>query len=450
MRTGTPMARVGRTGRVTRNARRSALLVAIGLLSNRWAGSRRRRAEAEVSRITRELREARDNERRRADELATELERVRAEFDRAMARVNDLFWTVEVLPDGEMTLKYASADASGVVGKDVRGEGLDVAAFRAGLGHPDDAEANAAFTAAIRAGAPAEVEERLVGLDGVTRWTWSRGTPRREGNRLFFDGITTNITERHLLDEKREALIKREREQIAMLEELQRSRDDFIALAGHELRTPLTVIQGYVEHVLDDPSISEEQRRHLEIVVRRAGLMSDLIDDLFDLAKLDSQVDPIEFEPVRLDDVTGESVETHETAAHESGLVLRLSSEPVVVLGEHKRLRRMVDHVIDNALRYSPSGGEVTVSVGRVDGNAVVTVVDHGIGIPPDELPRVFDRLFRGSNALEGKLSGTGLGLSSAQAIAEGHSGTVAAGPGEADGTVLTIRLPAHESTDGR
>ena len=122
----------------------------------------------------------------------------------------------------------------------------------------------------------------------------------------------------------------------------------------------------------------------------------------------------------------------------------------MVVLGEHKRLRRMVDHVIDNALRYSPSGGEVTVSVGREDGNAVVTVVDQGIGIPPDELPRVFDRLFRGSNALEGQLPGTGLGLSSAQAIAEGHSGTVAVRPGEAGGTVLTIRLPAHESTDAR
>ena len=450
MRTGTPMSMGGRTGRVTRSARRSALLVAIGMLSNRWAGSRKRRAEAELSRLTHELREARDAERRRADDLAAELERVRADFERAMTRVDDIFWTVEVLPDGEMTLVYSSADASGVVGGVVE-EGLDVAAFRARLGHPGDADANAAFTAAIRAGEPAEVEERLIGLDGVSRWTWSRGRPRREGGRLFFDGITTNIAERHQIAEQREALIKREREQIAMLEEMHRSRDDFIALAGHELRTPLTVIQGYAEHLLDDPSMGPEQRRHLEIVVRRAGLMSDLIDDLFDLAKLDSRVDPIEFEPVRLDAVAEESVGTHETAARESGLALRLSnSEPVVVLGEHKRLRRMVDHVIDNAVRYSPSGSEVMVSVGREDGEAVVRVVDQGTGIAPDELPRVFERLFRGTNALEGHVPGKGLGLSSALAIAEGHSGTVAARPGEAGGTVLTIRLPAHGSNDAR
>jgi signal transduction histidine kinase len=115
----------------------------------------------------------------------------------------------------------------------------------------------------------------------------------------------------------------------------------------------------------------------------------------------------------------------------------------VVVLGEHKRLRRMVDQVIDNALRYSPSTGEVSVSVGRDDGDAVVTVVDQGIGIPPEEMPRVFDRLFRGSNALEGRYPGTGLGLSSALAIAEGHGGAVAAGAGPTAGAVLTIRLPA-------
>ena len=79
------------------------------------------------------------------------------------------------------------------MGGDVR-EGLDAIAFRAGLSHPDDAAPGDAFTEAMLAGRRAEVEERLIGLDGVTRWTWSRGTPRREGDRLFFDGVTTNIT----------------------------------------------------------------------------------------------------------------------------------------------------------------------------------------------------------------------------------------------------------------
>ena len=291
---------LGRTGRIVGKPRSVILL--IGLVAM-WGRRKlpRRRADAELERLNDELRVSRDVERRRAEQLQADLEHARAEFDRTMARVNDFFWTVEILPDGEITLAFLSADASGVVGGDVR-EGHDAAALRDSLAHPDDVEVNAAFTAAIRAGQPAEVEERLIGYDGVTRWTWSRGTPRREGDRLFFDGITTNITERHELAEKREALLKREREHVATLEEVHRSRDDFIALAGHELRTPLTVIQGYAEYLLDDPSIDEEPRHALEIVVRRAALMSDLIDDLFDLAKLDAHVEPIEFEPVHLDE----------------------------------------------------------------------------------------------------------------------------------------------------
>ncbi len=228
----------------------------------------------------------------------------------------------------------------------------------------------------------------MIGFDGVTRWTWSRGKPRREGDRLFFDGVTTNITDRHELDEQREELLKREREQVAMLEELHRARDDFIALAGHELRTPLTVIQGYAEHLLDDETLTEEHRHQLEIVVRRAGLMSDLIDDLFDLAKLDSQVEPIEFDPVRLDDLVRDSVAVHEPAAWEAGNVIDLDLEAVIVLGERRRLRRMVDNVIDNAVRYSPSGGKITVGVMQEGDDALIQVADEGIGIPPEEMPR--------------------------------------------------------------
>jgi len=419
---------LGTTGRVARSARGSVLLV-VGLAQG-W-----RRARLPRPRSAREL-------RRRNAELQADLDHARVSFDRAMSHINDLFWTVEVLPDGSLALDFLSTDASGVVGGNVP-EGVDAAAVRARLGHPDDAEANAAFTAAIRAGKRAEVEERLIGFDGVTRWTWSRGKPRREGDRLFFDGVTTNITDRHELDEQREELLKRERQQVAMLEELHRARDDFIALAGHELRTPLTVIQGYAEHLLDDQTLTEEHRHQLEIVVRRAGLMSDLIDDLFDLAKLDSHVEPIEFDPVRLDDLVRDSVAVHEPAAWEAGNIIDLDLEAVIVLGERRRLRRMVDNVIDNAVRYSPSGGKITVGVMQEGDDALIQVADEGIGIPPEEIPHVFDRLIRGSNAIEARIPGTGLGLSSVQAIAEGHGGTALVSGAGPNGTVLTVRLPA-------
>ena len=261
--------------------------------------ARRSRGSAALERRIAELQAALDAERRRADALAQELASAQDEFSRTLSRINDLFWTVEILPDGEITLTYLSADASGVVGKRRATRGSTRSPSARAWAIPTTPRRTPPSPPRCWPGEPAEVEERLVGYDGVVRWTWSRGTPRREGDRLFFDGVTTNITERHELAEQREAVLDREREQVAMLEEMHRSRDDFIALAGHELRTPLTVIQGYAEHLLDDPTMGPEQIAQLEIVVRRARSMSDLIDDLFDLAKLDAPLTPIAFASVR-------------------------------------------------------------------------------------------------------------------------------------------------------
>jgi signal transduction histidine kinase len=443
------LSMVSSSGRVTRRARGSAILVGFTLLARRWHRftGRKTPAGGDVDRRSPGPPEALAAERRRADDLAAELQRTRAEFDRTIARVNDLFWTVEILPGGETTLTYVSADASGVVGVDVSA-GLDAAALRAGLSHPDDAEVNAAFTAAMLAGEAAEVEERLIGVDGVTRWTWSRGTPRHEGDRLFFDGITTNITERHELAERREDLLRREREQVATLEQMQRSRDDFIALAGHELRTPLTVIQGYAEHLLEDPVMGSEQRQQLEVVVRRAMSMSELIDDLFDLSRLDASVSRLAFEAQPLEDLVHEAVREHEPDAAERGVTFRVSTQPVSVLGEPARLRRMFDNLFSNAVKYSPPGAEVSVNLTLDGAEAVVVVADQGIGIPEEELGHVFDRLYRARNAVDGRFPGAGLGLSITLAIAKGLGGTAEAANAPAGGAVLTVRLPAHESAD--
>ena len=437
---------LGHSGRETRNARR-AFLVLVGLLVHRWGLGRRTRRSSELARTNDELRAERDAERRRAERLAEDLAQARADLDRRLSRVNDLFWTVEVLPDGEVTLTYLSADASGVVGGDIE-KGLDAIAFREGMTHPDDVVVNEAFTAAMLAGKPAEVEERLVGYDGVVRWTWSRGTPRREGDRLFFDGVTTNISDRHELDEQREALLRREREQVAMLEEMHRSRDDFVALAGHELRTPLTLIQGYAEHLLEDGSMGPEQRSQLDIVVRRARSMSDLIDDLFDLAKLDAPLTSIAFAPVRMDELVEKVVAAHQPSARQRRISLDVSALPAAVTGDRGRLRRMCDNLVDNAVNFSPDGTRVSVTVGTEGDHMVLRVADQGIGIPPEELSRVFERLYRASNAVDGRYPGTGLGLSITLAIATAHGGTAAADSAPGGGTVFTIRLPLREVAD--
>lgn len=432
---------MGITGRRTRGVRRTALLLVIGLrvqrkgLIPRPRSSRREQDEDD-------LHAALEAERGRADRLERQLRAAQHDVERAMARVNDLFWTVELRGDGEVMVTHLSADGHGVIGGDVR-DGLDAVAFREGWTHPDDAEISAAFTAAMKAGQAAEIEERIVGVDGVVRWTWTRGVPRREGDRLFYDGVTTNITERHALDEQREALLRREQEQVATLEEMHRTRDDFIALAGHELRTPLTLIQGYTESMLEDESVTPEQRAQLEIVVRRARSMSDLIDDLFDLARLDAPLLSVALVPVRLDELARESVTDHQEMARQRGILMEVTTVPTEVTGDAPGLRRMVDAVIDNAVKFSPAGGRIVVRLEPDGDETVFRVTDEGIGIPPEELDRVLDRLYRATNAVDERYPGTGLGLSLAQATAASHGGTTTVENAVGGGAVVTIRLPA-------
>ena len=165
--------------------------------------------------------------------------------------------------------------------------------------------------------------------------------------------------------------------------------------------------------------------------------MSDLIDDLFDLAKLDAPLTTIAFASVALDQVAEEAVHAHEPHARQRDITIRAVTEPVQVVGDRARLRRMCDNVLDNAVKFSTRAGKVDVNVRRDEDTAVLVVADWGIGIPADELARVFERLYRATNATAGRYPGTGLGLSIALATAEGHGGTATADHGPDGGTVL-------------
>ncbi|GAA1581232.1 diguanylate cyclase (GGDEF)-like protein/PAS domain S-box-containing protein [Actinoplanes couchii] len=142
--------------------------------------------------------------RRHTEDLTLALSAVRRDFDRVIDRVNDYVWTVEVLADGVVRSVFASPDGSGVFGAPLP-TGADMAAELAARIHPDDLLGFAAFHAAVSAGRPAEIECRVHGYDEVIRWVWTRASPRREGSRLFADGISTNITDRHRLAEQQNA-----------------------------------------------------------------------------------------------------------------------------------------------------------------------------------------------------------------------------------------------------
>jgi PAS domain S-box-containing protein len=386
---------------------------------------------------------ARHIERLRADDLSTALAAARRDFDRVVANVNDFLWTVEVLPDGTVRSVYASPDGGGVFGSPMPG-GADLAMVLAERVHPDDRGQYAGFQASIAADQQAEMEVRVIGFDDVVRWVWTRAVARREDGRLFLDGMSTNVTERRLLAEHREQLLAEQRQQVQRLRELDRMKDDLVALVSHELRNPIGTILGYAEIIGDEPGITSDVRHYGEVIRRHSSHMQQLVDDLLDLATLGSASLAVKPRPLSLTRALREAVDDHRPAAQAKGVALRL--EPLgslTVRADPARLRQVLDNLLSNAVKYTPAGGTVTVAAGSPDGDAAsVSVTDTGIGIPAEQYQQLFTRFFRASTALAHGIKGTGLGLAVTKAIVDAHQGTISAAPASPTGTTFTFTLP--------
>ncbi|MBG0817684.1 ATP-binding protein [Planomonospora sp. ID82291] len=383
--------------------------------------------------------------RRRAEEIARELEAGRRHFDRIISQVNDDVWTLEILPDGAFRTVYTSSDTGGRSG--ARSVG-DVRIPEPALSrvHPEDRAAVDAYLHALASGRAAEAVFRIRGPDDVTRRFWCRARPRREDGRLFVDGISSDVTEHYRLEEERERLLAEEQEQVHRLRDLDRMKDELVAVVSHELRSPIGAIRGYTEMLLDDPDLAGERRSLTEVIDRESEHLRRLVDDLLDLARFDAGRVGIDLREVSLARLVRTAVDDHRPAT----AVKRLTVTADVVGGlsvraDPVRLRQALDNLLSNAIRYTPVGGSVTVTAEGKGDETIISVADTGIGVPAEEYPRLFDRFFRASTAQEAGVEGTGLGLAVTRAIVEAHGGSVAAAPRKGGGTVFTVRLPAAD-----
>ncbi len=232
-------------------------------------------------------------------------------------------------------------------------------------------------------------------------------------------------------------------EQNDRLRELDRLKDEFVALVSHELRTPLTSITGYLELVLDDPELPDEQRRFLDVVDRNADRLLRLVSDLLLVAQIESGKLVLEPEEVDLVDLATQSVEVLRPAADARGIDLHLDVDPIPSLkGDPARLGQLLDNLVSNAVKFTESGGRVVVALGVTGDEIVLAVSDNGIGIPVAEQRRLFDRFFRASTAQDRAIEGTGLGLTIVHAIVRAHGGTIELTSDEGQGTTFRVRLP--------
>ena len=233
---------------------------------------------------------------------------------------------------------------------------------------------------------------------------------------------------------------------ITQAKEVSRLKDEFVGLISHELRTPLSSILGYLELLRDDDDapLSEEQLQYLAVAERNAHRLLRLVGDLLFTAQVSSGKFPLDISQVSLPDVVTNSFETARPTAAAAGveLVLELPGVPVSVRGDALRLGQACDNLISNAVKFTPRGGKVTVSLGLSGEDAVITVRDTGLGIPASELDQLYARFFRASTATRNAVPGVGLGLTITKAIVTAHDGELDVESEEGVGTAFSLSLP--------
>ena len=219
----------------------------------------------------------------------------------------------------------------------------------------------------------------------------------------------------------------------------------FIADASHELRTPLAVLRGETEVALSKDRTVDEYRESLSLINDEAERLSRIVEDLFILAR-QPVAKPAAFakEQLSLNEVVKECARAAQVLAVRKGVQLRtdVDSASIALSGDDELLKRVVLNLLDNAVKYTPAGGEISVVLARKNGNAQIVVRDTGIGIPPAEQEHVFDRFYRVDKARSRALGGAGLGLSIARLIVEAHGGKIHVKSVPGEGSKFTVELP--------
>ncbi len=230
------------------------------------------------------------------------------------------------------------------------------------------------------------------------------------------------------------------------LHELEETRRDFISSVSHELRTPLSSINLMIETILADERDTEALKLFLPRIKREVDRMVHLVEDLLDLARSEWGRLRLRREDVDLESVALNILRTFEPRAKQLGVNLRFAGETARIDGDPDRLAQVLVNLIDNALRHTPAGGSVEVSVQRRDFRASLVVHDTGVGIPFNDLPHIFERFYVVDRSRARDASGTGLGLSIVKQIVEAHGGTVTAESEFGLGATFTCVFPVARS----
>jgi len=225
--------------------------------------------------------------------------------------------------------------------------------------------------------------------------------------------------------------------------EAARLQDQFTGMISHELRTPVSAVVGHLDLLRDDP-LTPDQQRSVEVAERNAARLLRLVDDLLFTARVDAGRFPLALADVDVADVARAAVESARPAAERAGvaLVLDVPGEPVPLRADAVRLAQVGDNLLSNAVKFTPAGGTVTVRVTSTVDHVRLAVADTGLGIPADEVDRLFSRFFRTTTATRNAVPGVGLGLAITRSVVVAHGGVMEVTSTEGAGTTFTAVLP--------
>jgi two-component system CheB/CheR fusion protein len=313
--------------------------------------------------------------------------------------------------------------------------------------HPDDREAVVkSWRQSISAHTPFEAEFRIRHATGGWRWTHARAVPLRDdsGKLRGWVGMNADVT-------KRKATEIAQQEAEAALRESSRRKDEFLAMLGHELRNPLAPLRNAMAIFEKRLPPDSELRRIRDISERQVMHLARLVDELLDVARINSGRLELKTQRVDLRDIINAAVTNRDCAIKTRGhdLTLVLGPRAVDVEGDEVRLVQVVSNLLDNAAKYTPEHGRIRITLRQEGHAAVLSVADNGVGLAPEALTSVFDVFARVDSSGGNPVSGLGLGLTLVRRLVELHGGAVEArSEGLGKGAEFIVRLPLTVSAE--
>ena len=394
------------------------------------------------------------NERRRAeadkDKLGSELQIHQRRIEDIVAHVPGVVWEAWGKPDaGNQRIGFVSSHVEKMLGYS-REEWLSIPNFWLQVVHPDDRERAAAEAAAIFASGKGGTSRfRWMHRDGHEVWVEASSiVVCDEGGPVGMRGVTMDITPAVRAEIERVELLRRERHAREEAEEASRLKEEFLATVSHELRTPLNAVVGW-SRLLRGGQLDPDGATHaIEIIERNALMQKQIVEDLLDVSRIVTGKLRINTQPVDLLLVIHAAIDAIRPAAEAKEIEIRTHFEApgVIVKADVERLQQVFWNLLANAVKFTPARGVVDVHLRQQDSLAEVRIEDSGPGVPPDFLPRIFERFSQADGSSTRKHGGLGLGLAIVRHLIELHGGTVsAANRDENGGAILTVFLPSTE-----